>query len=108
MKDSKTSLDKKAKEIFEIKLETILKPRITNVDNLVKSLHENKILEDFLVSKDFKKINDLEDIFLAVVNSNTNIMKARFIDKNGMEIVRIDRNNENENAFIIEKDKLQK
>lgn len=107
MKDSKISLDKKAKEIFEIKLETILKPRITNVDNLVKSLHENKILEDFLVSKDLKEINNLEDIFLAVVNSNHTIMKARFIDKNGMEIVRVDRNNENENGYIVERDKLQ-
>ena len=107
MKDSKISLDKKAKEIFEIKLETILKPRITNVDNLVKSLHENKILQDFLVSKDLKEINNLEDIFLAVVNSNHTIMKARFIDKNGMEIVRVDRNNENENGYIVERNKLQ-
>ena len=107
MEDSKNSLDKKAKEIFDIKLETILKPRITNMDNIAKSLHDNKILKDFLISKDINKQKELEDIFLAIVNSNTNIMKARFIDKNGMEIVRIDRNNENENAFIIEKDKLQ-
>ena len=103
----RSSLDKKAKEIFEIKLETILRPRIINVNNLVKSLHENKILQDFLVSKDLKRITDLEDIFLAVVNSNHTIMKARFIDKNGMEIVRVDRNNENENGYIVQRDKLQ-
>ena len=45
LNDIQKDLDKKAKEISEIKINTILKPSIVNMDNIVKSLSDNKIIK---------------------------------------------------------------
>lgn len=106
-KDIEKDLDRKAKEIFSIKNETILKPTIENIDNIVKSLANNEIIKDFSTNKNTHKKEDLEILFLAIANSNNIIMQARLIDKNGKEIIRVDRNKENQEAFLVESSYLQ-
>lgn len=100
-------LDRKAQDIFLIKNETILKPTIENIDNIVKSLANNEIIKDFSTNKNTHKKEDLEILFLAIANSNNVIMQARLIDKNGKEIIRVDRNKENQEAFLVDKLSLQ-
>lgn len=100
-------LDRKAQEIFIIKNETILKPTIENIDNIAKSLANNQIIKDFSTNKNLHKKEDLEILFLAIANSNNMIMQARLIDKNGQEIIRVDRNKENQEAFLVDKSSLQ-
>ncbi len=106
-KDLEKDLDRKAKEIFSIKNETILKPTIENIDNIVKSLANNEIIKDFSTNKNTHKKEDLEILFLAIANSNNTIMQARLIDKNGQEVIRVDRIKENQEAFLVEKSSLQ-
>ncbi len=100
-------LDRKAQEIFIIKNETILKPTIENIDNIAKSLANNEITKSFSTNKNLHKKEDLEILFLAIANSNNMIMQARLIDKNGQEIIRVDRNKENQEAFLVDKSSLQ-
>lgn len=100
-------LDRKAQEIFIIKNETILKPTIENIDNIAKSLATNQIIKDFSTNKNLHKKEDLEILFLAIANSNNMIMQARLIDKNGQEIIRVDRNKESQEAFLVDKSSLQ-
>jgi diguanylate cyclase (GGDEF)-like protein/PAS domain S-box-containing protein len=107
IKEIEKDLDRKAKEIFVIKNETILKPTIDNIDNIVKSLANNEIIKDFSVNKDAHKKEDLEILFLAIANSNNIIMQARFIDKDGQEVIRVDRNKESQEAFLVDKSSLQ-
>lgn len=107
IKDIEKDLDRKAKEIFSIKNETILKPTIENIDNIVKSLANNEIIKDFSTNKNTHKREDLEILFLAIANSNNTIMQARLIDKNGQEIIRVDRNKESQEAFLVVKSSLQ-
>ena len=106
-KNIQKDLDRKAKEIFSIKNETILKSNIDNIDNIVKSLANNEIIKDFSTNKNDHKKEELEILFLTIANSNNIIMQARLIDKNGKEIIRVDRNKEEQEAFLVESSSLQ-
>lgn len=101
------SLDKKASEIFKIKNEDILKSNIKNIDNTLKSLSSNQVFNDYIKSKKLEHINETKQIFLAVANSNNAIMQTRFIDKDGQEIIRINRNSMDEDAYIVDNSQLQ-
>lgn len=107
IKDIEKDLDRKAKDMFLIKKETILKPTIENMDNIAKSLANNEIIKNFLTNKNTHKREDLEILFLAIANSNNTIIQARLIDKNGQEVIRVDRNKESQEAFLVEKSSLQ-
>ena len=107
MEELKVSNDRKAKEIFEIKIDTILKPAISNMENTIKSLSVNETILGFFNTNNSHK-EELEQIFLAVANSHNNIFQIRLISKDGKEIIRVDKPNRNEQlAFVMSKDKLQ-
>lgn len=106
-KEFKTTLDKKSKEIFKMRIEDISIAYITKIDNILKSLSISEVFDDYFSSKKLNRENELINIFLTVVNCENTIMQARYIDKNGQEIIKINRNNPNENAFIVDKSKLE-
>lgn len=99
--------NKKAKEIHDIKIETILKHVIINMDETVKSLATNKTVLEYITTNSTHAEEDLEQIFMAIVGSQKEIMQARLISKDGKEIIRVDRNKKDDVPFAISKDKLQ-
>jgi diguanylate cyclase (GGDEF)-like protein/PAS domain S-box-containing protein len=105
-KDMKNILDRKSKEIFKMKNEDVLAHSIKNMDNILKTLATNQSFSDYFESKRSNKEKELTNIFLTIVNGSDAIIRARFIDKNGQEIIRVDRNS-NENSFVVDKSKLQ-
>jgi len=46
-------------------------------------------------------------LFLDIAKTSSNVMQLRYIDKDGNEIIRIERNNPNQEAIIIDKQYLQ-
>lgn len=100
-------MDKKAKEIFEIKTEGYLKPFIKNIDNTINSLSNNKVILEYINSLNPYIEKDIEQMFLAIVGSQSQIMQLRLISKHGKEIVRIDRDKMDSTPFIVSKEKLQ-
>ncbi|MBP7225904.1 MAG: diguanylate cyclase [Aliarcobacter sp.] len=107
LNDIQKDLDKKAKEISEIKINTILKPSIVNMDNIVKSLSDNKIIKEYVLSKDEHKKQELKHVFFAIASSNNMIMQARLLDKDGQELIRVDRENSSKKAFFVEEKDFQ-
>ncbi len=105
--DIHKSTDKKALETFEIKTQTILKPALKNMDDIVFALACNKTILEFMLTNLSHKEEELEQIFLAVASSQDKIMQVRLLSKDGKEVIRVDRNKENETAFLVEKSKLQ-
>jgi diguanylate cyclase (GGDEF)-like protein/PAS domain S-box-containing protein len=103
--DIQKELDRKAKEISEIKINTILKPTIDNMDNIVKSLSNNKIIRDYITSNNSYKKEELEQIFFAITSSNNIIMQARLLDKNGQEVIRAER--KDKDVFLVDTKDLQ-
>lgn len=105
--DIHKNTDEKAIEIFEIKIQTILKPSIKNMDDIVKSLAINKTITEFLSTNNSHRKEELEQIFLAVTSSQDKIMQARILSKDGKEIIRVHREKEDTKPFIVKKEKLQ-
>lgn len=105
--DIQKELDRKAKEILEIKINTILKPTIENIGNIVKSLANNKIIREYLISNNTHKKEEVEQIFFAIASSNNIIMQARLLDKNGQELIRVDRENKTKNVFLVDEKDFQ-
>lgn len=107
VKDINFDMAKKANEIFEIKTDSILKPFIENMDNTVISLVSNNTIKEFLKTRDEHAKNELEQIFLAVSSSQSIITQARLICKDGKELIRVEKDNNNDTNIIVEKSKLQ-
>lgn len=107
MGDIEKTISTKAQDIFEIKTQTILKPKIENMDNIVNSLKENELVKDFILTKSVDKQKRLEELFLALMSIENRIMQTRIIDKDGKELVRVDRKNQKSKPFIVEISKLQ-
>lgn len=105
VKDIHSEMDQKATEIFKIKTDTILKPFIENMDNTVISLSSNKTIKEFLQTREQHTKNELEQIFLAVASSQSAIMQARLICKDGHELIRVEK--DNDKNFIVDELKLQ-
>lgn len=107
MSNIEKAIDTKAQDIFEIKTQTILKPTIESMDNIVNSLRENELVKDFIVTKSVDNQKKLEELFSALIGIENRIMQTRIIDKNGKELVRVDRKNLKSKPFIVESSKLQ-
>lgn len=105
VKDIHSEMDQKATEIFKIKTDAILKPFIENMDNTVISLSSNKTIKEFLQTREQHTKNELEQIFLAVASSQSAIMQARLICKDGHELIRVEK--DNDKNFIVDELKLQ-
>lgn len=105
--DIHKNTDKKAVEIFEIKTQTILKPAIKDIDNIVLALSTNKAVSEFTSIENSHEEEELEQIFLTMADSYENIMQVRLLSKEGKEIIRVDRNKENSQSFLVGKDNLQ-
>lgn len=107
MNDIEKSIDAKAKDIFEIKTQTILKPTLENIDDIVKSLRENQLVKDFILTKNADKQKRLEELFLALMGIENKIMQTRIIGKDGKELLRVDRKSQKGKPFVVESSKLQ-
>lgn len=101
------TIDTKAQDIFEIKTQTILKPTIESMDNIVSSLKESELVRDFILTKSIDKQKRVEELFVALMGIENKIMQTRIIDKDGKELVRIDRKNKKSKPFVVESSKLQ-
>jgi len=107
LRSLKNDLDTKANDVMITKKFTILKEKIRDIDNIVKSISKNPTMKIYLQTKDQHKLYELNNIFLSIAGINTKIMQLRYIDKNGMEVVRVDRTNEQDEPFLVKDSQLQ-
>lgn len=72
--------------------------------NQLNSVSKSKFFKDFLESKDE---NQVKDLFLSLARTSSHIMQLRYIDKNGDEIIRVDRDKIASNVYLVAKGQLQ-
>ena len=85
--------------------EAVFNHFISNSKDSLHALRDSKQFKKYLDTQTNTK--DIEDIFLTFSKSQTNYMQLRYIDKDGFEKIRIDRNIENGTPTLIEEKKLQ-
>jgi diguanylate cyclase (GGDEF)-like protein/PAS domain S-box-containing protein len=103
----KSDSDLKANEIMIIKKFIVLKNRIQDIDNIVSSISKNPIMQSYIKTKDEHELYELRNIFFSIASVDTKIMQLRYIDKNGLEKVRVDRTSEQNEPIITSEEQLQ-
>ncbi len=81
--------------------------RLNYINQNIESTRNNKLFLDYLANPTPENENIAIELFINNMNSNINFFQYRFIDKNGMEKIRIDRDKSSKKVIVIEKNKLQ-
>jgi len=106
---SKKSIETSAYKNAEKKLqekEKKFEAFIKKTEIMLHSIRESKIFNNYLDNqKEYEAI--LNDYFYIMANSHYSFMQFRYIDKNGMEKIRVDRKTQGDTPFLVEKEKLQ-
>jgi len=84
-KVSNTVLEKAKAKSFE--REIFFKKHLVNVNRQLTAIAENKAFKEFVHHGNPQGI---EELFLTMAKSSPDIMQLRYIDKEGMEIIRVD------------------
>ncbi len=85
--------------------EEIIKKFLFQSEQTLHSLRQLDSFKKYLQNGEGEK--SLENIFLSYAISQTSFMQLRFIDKNGFEKIRIDRDKEKLQPYIISKNQFQ-
>jgi len=93
-----------AKQI-SLKKEKLLKDFLSRSKRIIISTKESKSFNDFINNNSNK--NNVTDLFLTLMNSNDDFMKFRYIDENGQEIIKVEKENRLSKAKIVETSSLQ-
>lgn len=88
-----------------IERENIVKSFVSNSKLLLYALSESEAFREYLKTKSSKE--ELKRLFLSFSKSQKHYMQIRYIDKNGIEKIRIDRKLENTKPFVVPDKKLQ-
>ncbi|MEN4052799.1 MULTISPECIES: sensor domain-containing diguanylate cyclase [Sulfurimonas] len=71
----------------------------------LKAIRESKIFQKNFQENRIRKCSEL--LFLDIAKTSSDIMQLRYIDKNGNEVIRVERNNPRQEAYIIDRKYLQ-
>lgn len=86
-----------------IERESYFKNFLSESNNLLSGIAESKPFQNYLAHQNV----EIEPLFLTLAKSNSLIMQLRYIDKEGMEKIRIDRKEIAQLPFSISNDQLQ-
>lgn len=102
-KITQKKLIKIQKQSFKMK-SAVLISKMDRFAYEIKALRKNRLLQDYI--NDEKK-DSIKDLFSLVMNANNEISQLRYIDANGNEKIRFDRNDIGSKALEINSQKLQ-
>ena len=83
--------------------ELFFKQFLDHSSNTLISINQSKIFNNFLDHNSSANVNDM---FMMIAKSNITIMQLRYIDQNGIEKIRVDREEENNQPFFVENKNL--
>jgi PAS domain S-box-containing protein len=88
-----------------IERESVFKNFVFQSEQTLYSIEKLDSFNEYLLDGSDK--DKLENIFLSYAMSQTSFMQLRYIDKDGFEKIRVDRDKENLQPFVVAKNKLQ-
>ena len=79
---------------------------ISNVETKLVAIQDANCFKKF-ISSTSANISEVENFFLSMAESNNFVMQLRYLDKQGQEVVRIERKSAFSTPFIVQKKQLQ-
>lgn len=88
------------------KLES-LNNSLLSLNKITHALAVNKLMQNYIDQPTSQMLEIAQSLFLATAKSNSLMMQVRFLDKNGKEAIRIDRNKDSKEVFVVPENQLQ-
>jgi two-component system sensor histidine kinase/response regulator len=85
--------------------EEVLKEFLSHANDMLVSIEKMETFQGYLRDTSGKDI--LKEFFLATIKSHENIMQLRYIDKNGFEKIRVDRDKSHPVPYVVGENNLQ-
>lgn len=85
--------------------EVVFQDFLINSENSMLALREYQLINDYLFSRSSSQ--EVERVFVTLMKANANWMQIRYIDKTGMENIRVERLSESALPTIVPKSALQ-
>ncbi len=101
-----SKLAEQAKTVFASKL-IDLGNYTTGLENIVSAVRDSKLLFSFLDEPNSEKYKNLTSLFKAVSQANPALMQVRFLNSDGLEVVRVDWNIGEDRPKVVAKENLQ-
>ncbi|MEA2099587.1 MAG: diguanylate cyclase [Campylobacterota bacterium] len=100
----KSASIKKASELFVVK-DNMFNSYIRDTKLILTSIKSSKIFTSYISSN--TSLQQTESFFLDIANTSDNIMQLRYIDNDGQEIIRVDRDEFGSSAYVVSPQMLQ-
>ncbi len=94
----------KAQEIF-VQRDDLFRSYIQDINLKIEAVKKSTLFTRFLNNPQEKDL--VQSLFIDIATTADNIMQLRYIDKQGVEVIRVDRDEYGSDPFLISKDKLQ-
>lgn len=89
-----------------VKLESLANS-MTSFDHLIQALAFNPLTQNYIEDSTSTTLSNVQNLFVAAAESNPLIMQIRFLDKRGMETIRVDRSKDRKRVFVVSERSLQ-
>jgi len=98
----------KSRAVSEIEFNRkYIKDYISHLEKILASIARNEYMADFVKTGSEKDREILNQLFYSLSFANENIMQLRYIDKNGLERVRLDRDKTSPQLIVVPKENMQ-
>jgi diguanylate cyclase (GGDEF)-like protein/PAS domain S-box-containing protein len=98
----------KESKIKSDNIKNSIKKYIDKVENSISSVKTNEIFINYLLNSNSEMAkSSAENLFLNTILNNQDFFQFRFIDKSGLEKIRIEQKTGTKETFIVEESKLQ-
>ncbi|NOQ79511.1 MAG: diguanylate cyclase [Gammaproteobacteria bacterium] len=91
---------------LHISLDNSIELYIRDINDVFNALENSTVFQNYLNNPELEK-NNVNDLFLSLASSSGKYMQFRYIDKNGMEKVRVNRNKQDADVLIVDAKDLQ-
>lgn len=91
---------------LHISLDNSIELYIRDINDVFNALENSTVFQNYLNNPELEK-NNVNDLFLSLASSSGKYMQFRYIDKDGMEKVRVNRNKQDADVLIVDAKDLQ-
>ncbi len=102
-----STIEKYARAVLLTQKNTLFKPAMEKVETTLRALAFNDTMRHYLKTPTPALKQRLETLFLTVTDADSTLIQARYIDANGMERIRINRDSETGATHIVRPEELQ-
>lgn len=90
----------RVQNVYEQK-EKSFQAHIAGIEEILSALKHSKLLEDYVEDPSKENLRIAKELFFDMASSRGNLMQLRYIDINGMERIRIDRDDEDTLPYAV-------